>query len=221
MSAGDVARDAAVYFGGFALVEGGQRAGVFDDGGRFGDVQKRVAARARHLRVDLHDEAASRLRRGEGDVDAGAEAHPPVTVGRGALDEGRIERQCAVGEEGLDFVEKYGDRVGSPGLHRGTRIGGDEERVVPEALRELGIAIGGWAEVDAVQQFDCAQAGGMGAEALDQGLRRRGTHVNEDALAAFDHRQGFERGAETFPVGGYAVAHRQIPSYWSSTAGVI
>ena len=102
------------------------------------DVDERVAQGTWHPVVELGDHQLARSHRSKRCVYAGPQRAEAVGVGRGDVDQDRVERQDARAEEARHVGEEDGDVFGASLVDRGARIGADEERLVAEMAGHLG-----------------------------------------------------------------------------------
>jgi hypothetical protein len=97
------------------------------EGGEAVERNDRIAVRARHLLVDLGDEHLRRARRGHGGIGGRADRAVAVLVGRGELQQRRVERDAPAGEEQRDIGEEDRREVGLAGIDRLTHRRPGEE----------------------------------------------------------------------------------------------
>src|ERR1700690_4241835 len=166
-----------------ALLVLGQGVRGLDDGLRLADVNERVAESAGRLIVDFDDEVAGAVWAGEGDVNAGAQAHVAVVVGRGALDQRDVDGDDAGLEQALDFVEEDGDVIGAALLDGAAEVGADEHGAGTENALILREGIVGRAHGRHMEDFDVTELGRAAQQSGDQRLRFGAALVNQDAVA--------------------------------------
>ena len=99
------------------------------------DVDQRVAVRARHPLVDLGDDEARRVRRGQRGVDRRAQRAVAVAVGRRQLEQRDVERRCAFDVNSRGMSErKIGTKSARPSAtasRSGAPVNSDTERNRP------------------------------------------------------------------------------------------
>ena len=193
-----------------------QRVRGLDQGVGAADVQEGIAAGARHAVVDFHHHAARHGRDdGVGHIGAHAQAHVPVLVGRGALQQAHIHGQGAGAEQLLDLAQENG-RVVSPALlHGAPHVGAQEQAVVAEMAFIFGQGVIGDAHGGQVHDFDVAQPGAAAGERMHQFHRLRAAVMNVDALARLHRSHRFIRGTKKRMI----IRHRSL-RHFSSSSGV-
>ena len=85
-----------------------------------------------------------------------AEAAHAALIGRGDLDQGRVERELAGGEQARDVGQENRGVVAQAFLNDGAHVFGDKEAVDREVLRQLLVGVGGFAEGEQVDELDVA-----------------------------------------------------------------
>ena len=109
--------------------------GTVSDGERLDPFERDegVPVRARHLEIDLRQQHLGGVRRRARGLDRGAQGAEPVRIGRGELQQRRIQRHPATGEQAGDVGEEDRHEIGPTLRHRVTELGRKEERDVPES----------------------------------------------------------------------------------------
>jgi len=101
------------------------------------DGDEAVAGDPGHPGVDLGDDDLGRLHRRLDDVDGDPQSQVAVPVGGRGLDEGDVDGDRPMAEEGRDLRQKYRGVVGVPPVDGVPAPGPDEEGVEPEVLPKL------------------------------------------------------------------------------------
>src|ERR1035437_307263 len=186
-----VAGDGAVQAGHLVVGVFHQRVRGFDERIHAAHVQKGVPQRTRHLVVDFHDQVAGALRHRNRDIDAGAEAHVAVMIGRRALQQGHIDGQGAGPEQVFDLSQENGGVIGAALLNGLAYVGGNEQDVGAEVTFVLGQSVIGDPHGGHGDHLHVAQLRAAAGERIDQFHGFGAAIVYVDALPGFDHGERF------------------------------
>ena len=166
-------------------------------------MERRIAHRPRHVRIDLGNDQLRLGHRGRNDVDRDAQADVAELVGQRDLDERHVNGNAP----DLDQLRHPGDRqrhvIGQALLDCGTDVGADEERAVPEPGGGAALfVVRKGAAGDEVHEL---QAGWRHAHRLqrrDQRARRGAGSADENVTSAADMADGLFRGGDSVGVRG-------------------
>jgi len=211
---GDVFADLDLGGAGGLDVEFGERMGRVrdcDEPVDFGDVEEGAAEGARHVGVDLGDDAPGVAEGGEGAIDTDAHGHIAELVGGRDLDEGVVERDAAGVEKSFNFMEEDGHVVGAAVADGVADVVADEEGGGAEGALVLGEGVVGVAQGFHVDDVDVLELGGAGGEGAEEVLGGGGGGLDPEGLMGADAGDGFSGGMEFggvfgAPIGGEAGA---------------
>ncbi len=166
-------------------------------------MEEAFARGAGHLRVDLSDHAAGALHSGGHDIHTYPERAEPHLVRRGDLDQGHVQRQDRLLEEGGHVAQKARRVVAPTGIDRLAGAGTEEEAVDLERVAVLVIGPGGSAEHKDVHQLDIPEPFAALQHRGHQGMGAGGRRTDKDAaprpykLRPVTHIEGLHWGQNT------------------------
>ncbi|OPX78908.1 MAG: hypothetical protein A4E50_02061 [Methanosaeta sp. PtaB.Bin087] len=156
------------------------------------DADEAVTVDPGHEPVDLGDDQRRHLQGRLDDVNRHPQAHVPVVVGGGGLDEGDVDGGDLSSEEIGDLGEEYGGVVGRPPVDGVPGAVANEEGVEPEVIGELLVGVGGDPEGPDVDHLRLEEGLGVTFYVIDEGL--------EEVLGLA------AAGADEYPVAGVDVS---------------
>ena len=145
-------------------------------------MDKAVAEGPRSVLIDLGDHGPGTFGRGLHDVGRNAITTVSVFVRGADLNEGVVDDDAALAEEGGDFGQEDGRVVGPTLGHRLSHVAANEKGVVPESRTELGLCVRGNSERHDVNQFGIGHIIPLG-QRFDQALGFASAGADEDPVA--------------------------------------